>query len=104
MILAIFPPWPYVRRIAFMSTSATQHHHVRKSPHRRPPVERALVKPWRWSVRAREPCPADLREFRGTTDMCGVRGMCAPTKRPKLDRSARTHYRGALLERWLAQF
>jgi len=33
--------------------------------------------------------------------MCGVRGMCAPTKRPKLDRSARTHYRGALLERWL---
>jgi hypothetical protein len=36
--------------------------------------------------------------------VCGVRGMCAPTKRPKLDRSARTHYREALLERWLAQF
>ena len=29
---------------------------------------------------------------------------CAPTKRPKLDLSARTRYRGALLERWLAQF
>ena len=40
----------------------------------------------------------------GDGHVSGECGMCAPTKRPKLDLSARTHYRGALLERWLAQF
>src|SRR5712692_7492142 len=45
-----------------------------------------------------------FENFDGRWTCDGACGMCAPTKRPKLDRSARAHYRGALLERWLAQF
>ena len=84
---------------------STSHHHVRQSPHRRSLVERALVKPCRRpSSREGTVSSGPSRISTGDGHVGGVRGMCASTTRPKLDLSARTHYRGALLERWLAQF
>src|SRR6266852_3178942 len=56
-------------------------------------------------VRARAPCRAALRACRRAMDMCVGRAAWAlRTQGPKLDLSARTFQRGALLERWLAQF
>jgi hypothetical protein len=93
-----------VTALAHRAHSTSHHHNVRQSPHRRSPVERALVKPWH-RPSSREGTVSRLFEnFDGDGHVSGVLGMCAPTKPPTLDLSARTHYRGARLERWLAQF
>ena len=76
-----------------------------ESQHRRPPVERAphVTVPWAQSARGhRVERLFDDLGGRWTCDWDGR--QCAPTKRPKSDLSARTRYRVALLERWLAPF
>ena len=81
-----------VTSLAHRAHATSHHHHVRKSPHRRPPVERALVKPCRRpSSREGTVSSGSSRISTGDGHVSGVRGMCAPTTRPKLDRSARTH-------------
>jgi len=171
-IRATFLPWPYVRRIACRSTSATRHQNFgcafemvknagadastrpdarpsraspspgrprrsrpppdgdsptpaavlgdvprpsraprvasspcQTSPPRRPPVERARVNPWR-RPRSREGTVSSGSAGLSTGDghVSGYTARVLRHNDQKLDRSARTHDRGALLERWLAQF
>ena len=94
-----------VTSLAHRAHSTSHHHNVRKSPHRRSPVERAPRETVPWaSSREGIVSSGSSRISTGDGHVSGARGMCAPTKRPKLDLSARTRHRGALLERWLAQF
>ena len=94
-----------VTSLAHRAHPTSHHHPVRTSPHRRSPVARALVKPWRRpSSREGTVSSGSSRMSTGDGHVSGARSIGAPTQRPKLDLSARTHYRGALLERWLAQF